>query len=148
MRELNIGDFISILYWFDFQGINWRMKKIHKTFNDFAEKILDDHVNVNHLMSVASNGRNEAEANPDVEDFVDVLLHMAETDKNITRERIKALVLVCSQATFHSILFKTLFLNFSQLLQFCINWICICAGHVRGWDGDDINMFAAGMGNE
>jgi hypothetical protein len=85
----NIGDFIPYLDWLDLQGINRRMKKIHQTFDEFAEKIIDDHVG----MATASNGQKEEEIH--VKDFVDVLLQMAEADTKITRETIKALVLVC-----------------------------------------------------
>eukprot|EP00253_Pinus_taeda_P003760 PITA_03760 len=91
--EFYIGDFIPCLDWLDLQGTKRRMKKIDKTFNEFAEKIIDDHVNVNHLMARASNGQKEGEAGPHVQDFVDVLLHLAETDTKITRETIKAVVL-------------------------------------------------------
>jgi flavonoid 3'-monooxygenase len=55
----NIGDFIPYLDWLDLQGINRRMKKIHKTFDEFAEKIIDDHVA--HRMATASNGQKEEE---------------------------------------------------------------------------------------
>jgi len=87
----NIGDFIPYLDWLDLQGINRRMKKAHQTFDEFAEKIIDDHVA--HRMATASNGQKEEEIH--VKDFVDVLLQMAEADTKITRETIKALVLVC-----------------------------------------------------
>ena len=89
----NIGDFIPYLDWFDFQGINRRMKKTFTTFNKFAEKVIDDHLNVNHLMSVASNDVKEGDAQPDVQDFMDVLLHMAKTDTNITRKPSRLLFL-------------------------------------------------------
>eukprot|EP00253_Pinus_taeda_P000815 PITA_00815 len=85
--EFNIGDFIPYLDWLDLQGIKRRMKKIHKTFDEFAEKIIDDHVNVNHLQKEA------VDAEPHVQDFVDVLLHMAKANTKITRETIKAVVL-------------------------------------------------------
>eukprot|EP00253_Pinus_taeda_P010595 PITA_10595 len=88
MGESNIGDFIPYLDWLDLQGINRRMKKIHKTFDEFAEKIIDDHVNLNHF-----NGQKDEDAERHVEDFVDVLLRIAKTDTRITRETIKALVL-------------------------------------------------------
>jgi len=92
--DFNIGDFIPYLDWLDLQGIKQRMKKIDKTFNEFAEKIIDDHVNVNHLMAtVSSNGQKEEDAEPHVQDFIDVLLHMAKTNSKITRETIKGLVL-------------------------------------------------------
>ena len=77
--ELNIGDFIPILDWFDFQGINWNMKKIHKEFNKFTKKIIDDHVNFSHLLSLTSlNSSKEVEAEHDV------FIHMTDTDTNIT----------------------------------------------------------------
>jgi len=90
---LNIGDFIPYLNCLDLQGINSRMKKINKTFNAFAEKLIDEHLNVNNRMAGPWNGKKEAQ--PHVKDFVDVLLQMAETDTKITRKTIKALVLVC-----------------------------------------------------
>ena len=43
--------------------------------------------------SVALNDVKEGDAQPDVQDFVDVLLHMAKTDTNITRETISLLCL-------------------------------------------------------
>jgi len=85
----NIGDYIPYLDWLDLQGIKRRMKKTHKTFDEFAEKIIDDHVA--HRMAAASNGQKEEE--PHVKDFVDVLLQKAEADSKITRETIKAVVL-------------------------------------------------------
>jgi cytochrome P450 len=85
MGAFNIGDYIPYLDWLDLQGIKRRMKKTHKTFDEFAEKIIDDHV------AAASNHQKEEE--PHVKDFVDVLLQKAEADSKITRETIKALVL-------------------------------------------------------
>jgi len=67
------------------------MKKIHKTFNGFAEKIIDEHLHLNHRMAADSNGQKESESR--VEDFVDVLLNMAESNTEITRETIKAVIL-------------------------------------------------------
>ena len=120
------------------------MKKTFTTFNKFAEKVIDVHLNVNHLMSVASNDVKEGDAQPDVQDFVDVLLHMAKTDTNITRETIKSLVLVCDrQALWHSILFITLFYMSIITLHALMD---LYTGHVRGWVGDDINYVR--MGNE
>eukprot|EP00253_Pinus_taeda_P009132 PITA_09132 len=84
-----IGDFIPFLDWLDLQGIKRRMKKIHKTFNTFADKMIDDHVA--HRMATTSNHQEGEE--PQVKDFVDVLLEKAEIDSKITRETIKAVVL-------------------------------------------------------
>ena len=110
------------------------MKKTFTTFNKFAEKVIDVHLNVNHLMSVASNDVKEGDAQPDVQDFVDVLLHMAKTDTNITRETIKSLVLVCDrQALWHSILFITLFYMSIITLHELIGFVYVQ------------DMFAAGL---
>jgi hypothetical protein len=53
LQLIRLTDFIPYLNWLDLQGINKRMKKIHKTFDEFAEKIIDDHVNHNPLMAAA-----------------------------------------------------------------------------------------------
>ena len=90
MGAFDIGDFIPYLDCLDLQGIKRRMKKIHKAFDEFAEKIIDDHVA--HRLAGGSNCLKDEE--PHVKDFVDVLLQKAETDTKITRETIKALVLV------------------------------------------------------
>eukprot|EP00253_Pinus_taeda_P034286 PITA_34286 len=87
MGAFNIGDFIPYLDWLDLQGLKGRMNKIHKAFDEFAEKIIDDHVG--HRMA-ASHQKDEE---PHVKDFVDVLLEKAEADSKITRETMKALVL-------------------------------------------------------
>lgn len=56
---LNLEDFIPYLGWLDFQGIKSCIKKIDKTFNEFARKIIEEHVNVNNRMAMTSNGRKE-----------------------------------------------------------------------------------------
>jgi len=56
--------------------------------------MINDHVD--HRMASASNGQEETE--PQVKDFVDVLLEVAETnsrDTKIGRETIKSLIFVC-----------------------------------------------------
>ena len=40
----NIGDYIPFIGSLDLQGLNRRMKKVAKTFDDFFEKIIDEHV--------------------------------------------------------------------------------------------------------
>ena len=68
------------LDWLDLQGIKRRMNKIHKAFDEFAEKIIDDHVA--HRLAGGSNCQKDEE--PHVKDFVDVLLQKAETNTKIT----------------------------------------------------------------
>ena len=95
--ELNIGDFIPYLDWMDLQGIKRRLRNLNKTYDAFAEKIIDDHLR----MAAASSSDGQAETEH-VKDFVDVLLQMtAEKNDHIkedvksTRETIKAIMFVC-----------------------------------------------------
>jgi cytochrome P450 len=91
LGSFNIGDFIPSLDWLDLQGVNRRLKKANSRFDAFAEKMIDDHLD--YRMAVASNGQEEAE--PHVNDFVDVLLEVDETcttETRITRETIKAVI--------------------------------------------------------
>eukprot|EP01018_Ginkgo_biloba_P040803 Gb_00367 [translate_table: standard] len=79
--EVNIGDFIPYLEWMDLQGLRRRQKHIHKVFDDFFEKIIQEHV------------ENKSR---DHRDFVDVMLQLSEDntmDIEITRDNIKAVIL-------------------------------------------------------
>eukprot|EP01018_Ginkgo_biloba_P005071 Gb_27804 [translate_table: standard] len=79
--EFNIGDFIPYLEWMDLQGLRRRQKHIHKVFDDFFEKIIQEHV------------ENKSR---DHRDFVDVMLQLSEDntmDIEITRDNIKAVIL-------------------------------------------------------
>eukprot|EP01018_Ginkgo_biloba_P010790 Gb_15693 [translate_table: standard] len=81
--EFNIGDFIPYLKWMDLQGLRRRQKHTHKTFNDFFEKIIQEHV------EDKSHGHR---------DFVDVMLELSEDNTmeiKITRDNIKAVIFVC-----------------------------------------------------
>ena len=96
VEALNIGDFIPYLGWMDLQGIKRRMKAASKTYDAFAEKIIDDHLHARNGMAAEP----EAEAEQ-VKDFVDVLLQMEAEQSHIkgdaktTRETIKSIILVC-----------------------------------------------------
>jgi len=79
--SFNIGDYIPYLAWMDLQGLNRRLKNIHKTQNDLLEKIVEEHFSQN---------------KPNViPDLVDVLL-AASADENlelqITRDNIKSVI--------------------------------------------------------
>jgi len=90
---LNIGDFIPYLDWMDLQGIKRRMMKLSKTYDAFAEKIIDEHLHVHHRMAAAPSSDGQAEAEH-VKDFVDVLLQTtAENDhiKGDTKTRREAI---------------------------------------------------------
>uniref|UniRef100_A0A0C9QN91 TSA: Wollemia nobilis Ref_Wollemi_Transcript_18886_1947 transcribed RNA sequence n=1 Tax=Wollemia nobilis TaxID=56998 RepID=A0A0C9QN91_9CONI len=60
----NIGDFVPSLAWLDLQGVQAKMKKLHKRFDDFFGKILDEHK--------AASARHETGR----KDFLSVLLEL------------------------------------------------------------------------
>eukprot|EP00253_Pinus_taeda_P030455 PITA_30455 len=79
--SFNIGDYIPYLAWMDLQGLNRRLKNIHKIQDDLLEKILEEHFS-----------QNNPKAMPDL---VDVLLAALADEKlgfQITRDNIKSLI--------------------------------------------------------
>jgi len=78
----NIGDYIPYLAWMDLQGLNRRLKNIHKIQDDLLEKIVEEHVSQQH--------------NPkDMADLVDVLLEASadeDMEFQITRDNIKSVI--------------------------------------------------------
>eukprot|EP01018_Ginkgo_biloba_P040317 Gb_27807 [translate_table: standard] len=101
--EVNIGDFIPYLEWMDLQGLRRRQKHIHKVFDDFFEKIIQEHVE--------NKSRNHR-------DFVDVMLQLSEDntmDIEITRDNIKAVILVCTSSTTLEWAMSELLLNPSMM---------------------------------
>jgi len=93
LGQFNIGDFIPYLEWLDLQGIKRRLKKANERFDAFAEKMIEDHLH--HRMAPATSNYGEEAGGEPLKDFVDVLLEMAEIDKterNITRDAIKAVI--------------------------------------------------------
>nr|QUN00503.1 cytochrome P450 736A266 [Tripterygium wilfordii] len=78
----NVGDYIPQIAWLDLQGLRKRMKAVSKVFDDFFEKIIDEHIQC----------RDEDK----VKDFVDVMLGIVgseETEYSINRGNIKAVIL-------------------------------------------------------
>ncbi|MCI32731.1 cytochrome P450 71A1-like, partial [Trifolium medium] len=79
----NIGDYIPYLGPFDLQGLTRRMKAVGKIFDDFFEKIIDEHI-----QSDNKDDKNK--------DFVDVMLSFVGTEESeyrIERPNIKAIML-------------------------------------------------------
>ena len=86
----NIGDYIPFLLGLDLQGLTRRIKATGKVFDDFFEKIIDEHV---------EKPKEEGET----KDLVDVMLGLMGsegTEYNIQRDNIKAISLV-SISTFN-----------------------------------------------
>nr|XP_007159749.1 hypothetical protein PHAVU_002G263800g [Phaseolus vulgaris]ESW31743.1 hypothetical protein PHAVU_002G263800g [Phaseolus vulgaris] len=79
----NMGDYIPYIAALDLQGLNKRMKVVGKIFDDFFEKIIDEHM------------QSEKEENK-TKDFVDVMLGFVGTEESeyrIERPNIKAIML-------------------------------------------------------
>jgi len=79
-----IGDYIPYLGQFDLQGLTRRMKAIRKIFDDFFDKIIDEHIQ--------SDNKDDK-----TKDFVDVMLGFVGTEEfeyHIERNDIKAIMLV------------------------------------------------------
>ncbi|KAF5480779.1 hypothetical protein F2P56_001495 [Juglans regia] len=78
----NLGDYIPCIAPLDLQGLKRRMKAVSKIFDDFLEKIIDEHVQ--------SKDENKAK------DFVDVMLSFMGSEESeylIERSNIKATIL-------------------------------------------------------
>ncbi|XP_062149328.1 cytochrome P450 71AU50-like [Alnus glutinosa] len=78
----NLGDYIPCLAPLDLQGLTRRMKAVSKIFDDFFEKIIDEHV--------------QSKDGNKTKDFVDVMLSFMgseESEYRIERSNIKAIIL-------------------------------------------------------
>ncbi|KOM30664.1 hypothetical protein LR48_Vigan01g021800 [Vigna angularis] len=79
----NIGDYIPYIGKLDLQGLIKRMKATRKIFDEFFDKIIDEHIE-------SKKGENE------VKDFVDVMLGLLGTEESeycVERPNIKAILL-------------------------------------------------------
>lgn len=79
----NIGDYIPCLLGLDLQGLTRRIKATGKVFDDFFEKIIDEHIH-------------KPKEEGQTKDLVDVMLDLMgseETEYNIQRANIKAISL-------------------------------------------------------
>ncbi|XP_062113756.1 cytochrome P450 71AU50-like [Humulus lupulus] len=80
----NLGDYIPFLAPLDLQGLTKCMKAIRKVFDDFLDRIIDEHIQ--------SKDKDDHEA----KDFVDVMLKIMgseQSEYNIERPNIKAIIL-------------------------------------------------------
>ncbi|KAG8654797.1 hypothetical protein MANES_05G178601v8 [Manihot esculenta] len=81
----NLGDFLPVLQWIDFQGIKKKMVRLHKEIDDFAQGLIDEHRN--HKNSCTQGqGRSDT--------MVNNLLSLQESEpENYSDEIIKSLLL-------------------------------------------------------
>jgi len=90
----NIGDYIPYLGQFHLQGLTRRMKAIRKIFDDFFEKIIDEHIQSDNKDDKTKDFFFEVDK---TKDFVDVMLGFVGTEEfeyHIERNDIKAIMLV------------------------------------------------------
>jgi len=81
----NIGDFVPALEWLDLQGVAAKMKKLHKRFDDFLTKIVEEH---------KMNGGDGSGKQTDLLSTLISLKKNAESEgERITDTEIKALLL-------------------------------------------------------
>lgn len=82
----NIGDFIPSLEWLDLQGVQGKMKKLHKRFDAFLTSIIEEHEK--------SHG-SKSETHKDLLSTLLSLKDVSDDDgNNVTNTEIKALLLV------------------------------------------------------
>jgi flavonoid 3'-monooxygenase len=82
----NIGDFIPSLEWLDLQGVQAKMKKLHKRFDAFLTNIVEEHETLN----------SKSEKHKDLLSTLLSLKDETDDDGNkLTDIEIKALLLVC-----------------------------------------------------
>ncbi|KAF3440441.1 hypothetical protein FNV43_RR18725 [Rhamnella rubrinervis] len=84
----NLGDYIPQIARFDFQGLTKKMKKVGTVFDNFLEKIVEEHI------QCSRNDNNEEEDK--AKDFVDVMLGFLDSEESeyrIERPNIKAIIL-------------------------------------------------------
>ncbi|KAL2322365.1 hypothetical protein Fmac_026744 [Flemingia macrophylla] len=79
---VNIGDFVPCVAWMDLQGVVGKMRRLHKRFDVFSTKIIEEHVNSSY----------ERKGKPD---FLDIVMSNGEnpSEERLTLSNIKALLL-------------------------------------------------------
>lgn len=80
----NIGDFFPFLDKFDFQGLIPRTKKLAKVFDEFLERVIDEHV---------QNSKEEKQTK-DIVDTMMNIMQSGEAEFEFDRRHIKAILLV------------------------------------------------------
>ncbi|XP_009802012.1 cytochrome P450 71AU50-like [Nicotiana sylvestris] len=80
----NIGEFFPFLDRFDLQGFVPRMKKLAKIFDDFFEKIIDEHV---------QDSKRENKQAKDIVDTMMAIMQSGEAEFEFDRRHIKAVLL-------------------------------------------------------
>lgn len=95
MGTFNVEDYISFLRGLDIQGLNKKIREVHRNFDNLLEGFITAKEKSRNM--VGDRGPGEAKETP-VKDLLDILLDVAgdpKADVKITRENIKGFILVC-----------------------------------------------------
>ncbi|KAK9995871.1 hypothetical protein SO802_020557 [Lithocarpus litseifolius] len=94
LGAINVGDYIPSLAWLNrVNGLDAKAEKVAKQFDDFLERVIDEHIN---FQKKVDHNHGFSQENEDQKDFVDILLWIQEENVigfPIDRVSIKALIL-------------------------------------------------------
>jgi hypothetical protein len=107
--KFNVSDFIWFCKNLDFQGMNKRLKGIKERFDTMMERVIKEH------QEEKKKRKEKGEGVAHVRDLLDILLEILENESNeikLSRENVKAFILVCKFSNFYIIFTKTLSFSF------------------------------------
>jgi cytochrome P450 len=102
--KFNVSDFIWFCKNLDFQGMNKRLKGIKDRFDTMMERVIKEH------QEEKKKRKEKGEGVAHVRDLLDILLEILEDESNeikLSRENVKAFILVCKFSNFYIIFTKT-----------------------------------------
>jgi hypothetical protein len=102
--KFNVSDFIWFCKNLDFQGMNKRLKGIKERFDTMMERVIKEH------QEEKKKRKEKGEGVAHVRDLLDILLEILENESNeikLSRENVKAFILVCKFSNFYIIFTKT-----------------------------------------
>lgn len=94
----NLGDYFPFLGVLDLQGLTKRMKALSKVFDNFFEKVIDDHVRD------GDQGRTK-----DIVDTMMSIMQSRDTEFQFDRRHVKAIMLVTCRQILYSYHFSAIF---------------------------------------
>ena len=92
--KFNLSDYIWFCKKLDLQGFSKKGKMIHEKFDKIVEKSIEEH----------REARRDSNYGSALKDFLTILLEISEDEKSeirLSRDNIKALVLVCFSFSIH-----------------------------------------------
>ncbi|KAE8659145.1 putative cytochrome P450 [Hibiscus syriacus] len=90
-----LNDFLPVLQWVDFQGLERKMKKIFKKVDKFLQSLVEEHRMMRKDSTDQCLGSSDASSTGTKTTLIDVMLSLQQTDPEIyTDETIKGVILV------------------------------------------------------